>query len=929
MKQAAIFVTLVASLILASCAKEPALEQSGSLTQEEGTRIIAVSFAPQTKTALGEDGRTPVFQEGDRIMISNGVATKTIAVHIDENGNAYFSTSLSGELTAVYPAAAAEVKGNVIKGIRVPAEQSGRFADANIAMAEHIADNAKFVNRTALFIITPPPGATTLKVTSLPAVVSGERTGDVVPVNTEGAGEEANRVTVEGLDEDGKFYVSLFPGVCLSDLAFETINARREFSIGEIEAAETENIASEGRLYLISGTKWQTLSQTIKDANNALKSGETSVEINNPTDPETPVTFPAASDGKNISVTLSGVSASEITFKLEEGAKGPANLDIETDAQSLVINLPDSHVAVNGGDYQTVTAITSASTLAVGKNVTIGTLAIQGGSADIAGLISKVTNTGSGNVCFSISSRETLVRLSELVNGGNVPSCTAVLTEDIDLSGLKWKSINTNSRLKSFDGQGHTIDNMDVDTDNAEDWAGFISKAYNDFTIKNVTFTNAKLEWPASAVTDARGGIVVGSKYEGDIINCHVKNSHISAFQKIGGIVGCIFETTSDVTVKDCTVDGLDMEYSIEDPDGSYTWQAGGIAGYVTTCGNRRFEKCSVKDITVKSPYDGTDNRAYFSHAFVGNLITFGANCGGKTVIFKDNSVDAQLDNVTPGIYSSDFFAWADNAERVNVDLPAIIIDGKTWYPDYPFQNKTKGINYLTIAQASAAASEGDVIHITKGGEYTVETLSLPAGCILEATAEGVALVHTPTSTSWVANCGDNTTVKNLTWNVGTANHQYFHGVNLVNCKVNGLLCTHSNNSYTDCEFYNENSYNLWEYGSGSTFIRCKFTCPGGAHSVGGGAVNAYNEGQQGMKVVSFESCQFFALTASDYYSAVYIKPETDFDIRFTDCSADENFCIGEISGSRLWNVKNNTNTNTKVTVDGAVVYANGALSNQ
>lgn len=172
------------------------------------------------------------------------------------------------------PAAAAEVKGNVIKGIRVPAEQSGRFADANIAVAEHIADYARFENRTALFIISPP-GATTLKITSLPTLVEGERTGEAVPVNTEG-GEEANRVTVKGLDEDGKFYVSLFPGACLSDLAFETQNARREFSISEIEAAETENMASEGKSYLINGTKWQTLAQTIKDANNALKSGENS-----------------------------------------------------------------------------------------------------------------------------------------------------------------------------------------------------------------------------------------------------------------------------------------------------------------------------------------------------------------------------------------------------------------------------------------------------------------------------------------------------------------------------------------------------------------------------------------------------------------------------------------------------------------------------
>ena len=86
--------------------------------------------------------------------------------------------------------------------------------------------------------------------------------------------------------------------------------------------------------------------------------------------------------------------------------------------------------------------------------------------------------------------------------------------------------------------------------------------------------------------------------------------------------------------------------------------------------------------------------------------------------------------------------------------------------------------------------------------------------------------------------------------------------------------------------------------------------------------------GQQGMKVVSFDNCQFFALNESNKYSAVYIKPETDFNIRFTGCTADDNFHEGGIFNSRLWNVKDNTNKNTKVTVDGVVVYQNGALSN-
>lgn len=908
-----IFAVLAATVVLvSSCTKEiPAAE-------DDGSRIISVSFAthPQTRTTLGEDEHTPVFQEGDRIMISNGVATKTIAVHVDENGNAYFSTSLSGELTAVYPAAAAEVRNNVIKGIRVPAEQSGRFADANIAMAEHIADNAKFVNRTALFIITPPPGATTLKITSLPAVVSGERTGDVVPVNTEGAGEEANRVTAEGMDEDGKFYVSLFPGVCLSDLAFETINARREFSIGEIEAAETENMASEGKSYLINGTKWQTLAQTIKDANDALKSGETSVEINNPTDPETPVTFPAASDGKNISVTLSGVSASEITFTLEDGAKGPANLDIDTDAQSLVLNLPDSHVAINAGDYQTVTATTSASTLVVGKDVTIGTLNIKGGNADVYGLVSNVSRASGVKVNWYADSRAKLLAgLEKSTNGESV-----ILFSDIDLNNEDWDPVDIGQTIV-FDGNNHTIKNLKIAEIYEDGHYGLIGHMYSNAVIRNLTIDGAQILPPTSKGGDSRGAALVGILRSGNLENCHVKNVTVSAYQNVGGLVGQLsLEASGTTCVKGCSAVNVVIS---ENMTGEGVWGAGGLIG--SLCleydnHNVTISSCSVSGISISnSTTEACPQQT--AHAFIGTI----RGNSNAVVTLSDNTVQ-QASGLYTDIYSSDYFGWAPNEEYYDSPVNCqIIIDGKTWYPDYPFQNITKGINYPTIAQASAAASESDVIHITKGGEYTVETLSLPAGCILEATAEGVVLVHTP---GWVANCGDNTTVKNLTWIVGTANYQYFHGVNLVNCKVNGLLCTHSNNTYTDCEFYNEDSYNLWEYGSGSTFIRCKFTCPGGTHGVGGGAVNAYNEGQQGMKTVIFEDCRFFALASSDYYSAVYIKPETDFDIRFTGCTADEKFCTGAISGSKLWNVKDNTNTSTKVTVDGVVVYANGALSN-
>lgn len=235
---------------------------------------------------------------------------------------------------------------------------------------------------------------------------------------------------------------------------------------------------------------------------------------------------------------------------------------------------------------------------------------------------------------------------------------------------------------------------------------------------------------------------------------------------------------------------------------------------------------------------------------------------------------------------------------------------------------------YSDLATALTALQAGETLKIWKAGEYTVETLSTPANTTVEGMAanRGVVFKHTAVATSWLTNQVDGRTVKNITWNVGTAHHQYLHGVNLVNCKIEGMICTHSNSTYTDCEFYNEDSYNLWEYGTGSTFIGCKFTCPGGPDGKGG-VINAYNEGHQaGLKTVILKDCEFIALETSDKYSVMYIKPETDFDVQFVNCTYNDKFCTGDKSGSKLWNVKGHTNLNTKVTVDGKLEYEKGSL---
>ena len=241
------------------------------------------------------------------------------------------------------------------------------------------------------------------------------------------------------------------------------------------------------------------------------------------------------------------------------------------------------------------------------------------------------------------------------------------------------------------------------------------------------------------------------------------------------------------------------------------------------------------------------------------------------------------------------------------------------------------GFAYSDLATALSALKAGETLKIWKAGEYTVETLSTPANTTVEGMAanRGVVFNHTAAATSWVAQC-NGSTVKNVTWNVGNAHHQYFSNTNLENCTVNGLLCTHQTEKFKDCTFNNEVGYNFWVYGNEYTeFDNCTFNCPGKNDGVTGcgSAINCYNEGNQAhTSVLVIKNCTFTAKEASNKYSAIYIKPETSFDIRITNSTCNDKFCTGDKSGSKLWNVKEHKNLNTKVTVDGKLEYEKGSL---
>lgn len=234
-----IFAALATAAALAACAKVDVVEQSATdpaSPAEEGTRVITVSFGPKTRTTLDRNSLQPMFADGDSILLEtvpdpNSLEapqdTQTVAVTIDPTTQkATITTTLQGNLSAMYPARLARlsIKGNY--AIPIFEEQSGLFEDANVCRARINAGatTAEFENAYSLFIITPPDGTQKLTVRSLPAIGDdGQRTGEAIMISDF---NPSSRYTVTVSTPilsmpDTTYYVALLSDAYIRNLSFE------------------------------------------------------------------------------------------------------------------------------------------------------------------------------------------------------------------------------------------------------------------------------------------------------------------------------------------------------------------------------------------------------------------------------------------------------------------------------------------------------------------------------------------------------------------------------------------------------------------------------------------------------------------------------------------------------------------------------------
>ena len=145
---------------------------------------------------------------------------------------------------------------------------------------------------------------------------------------------------------------------------------------------------------------------------------------------------------------------------------------------------------------------------------------------------------------YQISTADELFWFASLVNGTlegveqNTAAC-AVLTADINLSGQTWTPIGTSTRNYfegTFDGGGHTISNLTIDTEAS--YVGLFG-ATSGAVIKNVTLDKPQVQNSAGGTsnTGALVGYMVDSS--GTVEYCAVTNGSVSSAGKcVGGLIG-------------------------------------------------------------------------------------------------------------------------------------------------------------------------------------------------------------------------------------------------------------------------------------------------------------------------------------------------------------------------------------------------------
>ena len=639
---------------------------------------------------------------------------------------------------------------------------------------------------------------------------------------------------------------------------------------------------------------------TVADANEALQNGKTNVAIESVETDGSVIEIPQTDASIGISLPSGNTNAVTIKYETESTSGQTPNLNVaaENNTGNLVINAPQSHVTLNGAAYNNVTASTSNTTLIVEEGVTIKNLTVNQGAVEIYGTVNSIALAEGCTIkVWAVGDKDTF---NKAYTAG---AETIKLKNDIK----DFTSVIQIGRNLNLDGQGHEIWN----TANR-----VVRVTQPDLTLN---FTNVALTSKCTAGSDVRCVSFddVASRANVLFDNCELSASFYcinvipgpenlnvtlrNATVASGWAAINCYANNSTFTVENSTLKGLndkgesswnDFATIVFDGNGLSTNSSAGVNGSGNTL--------NITNSVVYASSESSNNQAWLALQYGAqrNIV----NVDAATKIIDASGTD-QTSNIVVGSSEDSKVGNDYNPES------EIWIGGAFVYPGY--QASIGSNYYVTLAEALAAVQAGETVQILKSGEYTLEKLT-GANYTLEAVAEGVVLKHTPGYGSWIAECTGTVTVKNLTWDVGVANYQYFQNVDAENCTIKGCPFAHTKVNFKSCNFVVESSdaYNIWTYAADIVFDDCTFNCAGKS-------VLVYKENGTSPYKVTLNKCVFNASQSVTGKAAIEIDSSLNpYEVYINNCS-QTGFANGSVSQNPLWNNKKGDSSNLKVFVDG------------
>ena len=308
--------------------------------------------------------------------------------------------------------------------------------------------------------------------------------------------------------------------------------------------------------------------------------------------------------GANTNLVVDGCTFNDKGGLADKKAAIEIGTDWTTDSKTLTV----TNTVVNGYEYNDK-GIYTGSKLWGNKN----SIAEERLTVSVDGV--EVYGPNAKDIVY-IDSAEAMVEFARRVNvlNNSFKGMTVQLTADIDLAGIDWEPIGQTGKTEFkgvFDGNGHTIKNLSVDSTDELDGHyssglfGWIeSHGSEGVTVKNLTIDGAKIAGHHNCA------VVVGYIY-GTVENVTVKNATVSCVNANddanGDKAGIIAGYVGDATVKGCKA--IDCAVSAGR-------DAGQIVGAARTA---QIVDCSATNVSVVA--NGTGTGKNVNEAVIGRVL--------------------------------------------------------------------------------------------------------------------------------------------------------------------------------------------------------------------------------------------------------------------------------------------------------------------